>query len=403
MSFLITEHAIASYSVFYPKFDDPNEVRQAVIASVEIEAEIACRLVGREGSRDGSRYWLSAERTGVFVSVENRYGDQVVVTFLRFYALDQYRLASKLYPGGLVPKDCVARWISALSVPEHPVAEAEQEQIKSLPEQDEDAPSALETLRTAVGGILGQASSALKKKYASIAAMEASIAAAFEQVKLDPASYRTGNEFDGFKAIVVTKVDGDLVAVGRNKSGILKASRVSKRSDTWALESVKAVLVSTNPDGPKMQHGPKMQPGKVEMKPELKPDPDPDPVSSQKDPSLEDWVQTIQPPDVMLRALGVNLSSIKISNEIRHSKNIIHTQLLFLEQLSPGGLREGPVRLFGFSAELYLVRLYYYLPEEEKQEFWLCTEPEAQVSDEERAAARMLAAKGWKVFPPTLR
>ena len=117
----MTHHAIESYTVFYPRTlasAIPDEVRRGIpIPSGEVQG-----LCGRRsGDGSGSGYVLHRERTGIFVvagAVATLTADPVVldvplvvVTFLRFYSLDQRRTAVAMYGAGdPVSSTCAARW-----------------------------------------------------------------------------------------------------------------------------------------------------------------------------------------------------------------------------------------------------------------------------------------------------
>lgn len=100
-----TGHAIEALGLFYPGADGRDVIRE-VEAGIEIETGTAVALVGRSRCRAGNRYVLHRERTGLFVVAEGG----AVVTFLRFYAREQYALACRLWPGGDPPTTVEPPW-----------------------------------------------------------------------------------------------------------------------------------------------------------------------------------------------------------------------------------------------------------------------------------------------------
>jgi len=93
----LSPHALRRYREFYPHVEDEDGVWQAILAAEAINPHVAQRLAGRRRTLDANAggFWLHAERTGVFVVVE-----QCVVTFLRFYSSAQHDLARRLYGDG---------------------------------------------------------------------------------------------------------------------------------------------------------------------------------------------------------------------------------------------------------------------------------------------------------------
>lgn len=101
----LTAHVLDSYREFYPTAEEA-DLLTALQKGVSVAVPIALKMVGRTGLRSDHRgaYILHEERTGIFVL-----DDEELVTFLRFYSLQQYRLACRLYPGGTTPT-AQARW-----------------------------------------------------------------------------------------------------------------------------------------------------------------------------------------------------------------------------------------------------------------------------------------------------
>lgn len=118
----VTNHAADNYCIFYPlrvRVESPEDLRErvrvAVRAGEEINPDVAQRLCGRMGDSRNSRYVLHAERTGLFVLVDN-----VVVTFLRFYSTRQHRLAVSLYGPGAPISNQAVPYYDEVMAPEPP-------------------------------------------------------------------------------------------------------------------------------------------------------------------------------------------------------------------------------------------------------------------------------------------
>lgn len=131
---VITPHATMRYREFYPDAER-RDIRRSIVASQDIEREIARRLAGRSRvtSGDSTVFLLHPERTGLFVTDPSS-GDLVVITFLRFYSLAQHELAVHLYGEG-EPVTCVALW-----APWEPEAELELEPEPESEPEPEPAP-----------------------------------------------------------------------------------------------------------------------------------------------------------------------------------------------------------------------------------------------------------------------
>lgn len=104
-------HALLRLREFYPNAT-AHDMRSAVKASELIAPEVGATLRGMGKVRDTDRgdYLLHPERTGMFIRVWDG-TTATVITFLRFYSLQQHRLAVELYgPGEPVSDACTARW-----------------------------------------------------------------------------------------------------------------------------------------------------------------------------------------------------------------------------------------------------------------------------------------------------
>lgn len=117
----VSHHAVESYRIFYPTAD-VDVVKGAVAAGLVISNPIALKMVGRRSPHKDMRgsYVLHVERTGIFVlsDVEQPQDAPLidlvtVITFLRFYAYNQYTLAKRLYPQGAAPPTADATWVRA--------------------------------------------------------------------------------------------------------------------------------------------------------------------------------------------------------------------------------------------------------------------------------------------------
>lgn len=100
-----SQHAVEALALFYPSADGRSVIDE-VGRGVEVEPATAVAMVGRSRHRPGSTYVLHRERTGLFVIAV----DRTVVTFLRFYALEQHQLAARLWPGGDPPTTVEPTW-----------------------------------------------------------------------------------------------------------------------------------------------------------------------------------------------------------------------------------------------------------------------------------------------------
>lgn len=101
----ISEHGMNAYAIFYPMADGKDLIRE-LDAGEAIERATGMALVGRtERDQNGdTRFLLHRERTGLFVI-----SNGVLVTFLRFYSVEQYRTALRLWPTA-DPPTCAASW-----------------------------------------------------------------------------------------------------------------------------------------------------------------------------------------------------------------------------------------------------------------------------------------------------
>lgn len=134
----VTTHAIEALAQFYPRTGGSADVRSEVDQGVPIQREVALRLAGRGRARPDaaqSAYVLHRERTGMFVlrdaddlsthdlpdPIDLREDvDVLVVTFLRFLSLDQFRLAVQLYgPGD--PVTATSSWVGEVDPPSRKV------------------------------------------------------------------------------------------------------------------------------------------------------------------------------------------------------------------------------------------------------------------------------------------
>ena len=104
----VSRHAVERYAEFYPAAEI-EDIEAEVADALPIERAAATALAQGAGMRrarnDHATYLLHRERTGVFVV--SALG--VVVTFLRFYGLQQHEAATKLWPGG-PPPTCDTPW-----------------------------------------------------------------------------------------------------------------------------------------------------------------------------------------------------------------------------------------------------------------------------------------------------
>lgn len=91
----ITDHAVDALQEFYPRATR-GTVLTEVAAGVVVDPDIAKTMLGRKPPRrKDTTFVLHRERTGLFAVC-----NATVVTFLRFYSLDQHRFACQHWPGG---------------------------------------------------------------------------------------------------------------------------------------------------------------------------------------------------------------------------------------------------------------------------------------------------------------